>query len=564
MKNSVRITLWVTGIIVALFVAVWLGVDIVVSRMVKKEVQKNMVLIPDMDASVGGIYLDLLSGTAVITDIRFSTFGLAVGDSVPDRTTSGMAVHVPALTVRNLHYWDLIHNRNLVIGKIRLDNPQLLLYIDERHPEAIFPAFPEDTTHKQQEIWLKKIALEQFELEDFKGSVLSTATPMRLSVENLSAGCQDLAYSFTDSQFTYNDSVYSLSFGCVKAQLPDGLFAMEVHDLEHSDQGALSIGYTHLVNTIGPRELADLMKEQTAWIDMELNSVTTSPFNPIRKALAQDYSLDAVKADAKRLHLFVDVRYQPVRKYGTPQDFLMSLPVRFYVGQVNATVEKVVIDFSTEIYNRSELRLSNARAQMAHVTNRPGAIWYNRAQVPFGKKGNAEAAYHMYMDKNSTFELALNGTDIETADLNPFIRPLVSITTDCHISQLDISYKGDKQIAQGELCMQYEGMKIQVHKEDKIPYEIITKNAELFEGIANSLIPKSNPSPLDPAPRRYRVKWVRDEWIPYPIYVFGPCIDGLKMTMLPGLYMHMLVDPKKKNNTQKTGDTKKTSSTKRK
>jgi len=64
------------------------------------------------------------------------------------------------------------------------------------------------------------------------------------------------------------------------------------------------------------------------------------------------------------------------------------------------------------------------------------------------------------------------------------------------------------------------------------------KNADFFTSAANSLIPKSNPTAVDIHPRKYEVEWKRDVWSPYPLYLFGPCIDGIKKTMLPGLYVH--------------------------
>jgi hypothetical protein len=112
------------------------------------------------------------------------------------------------------------------------------------------------------------------------------------------------------------------------------------------------------------------------------------------------------------------------------------------------------------------------------------------------------------------------------------------MTCDCHVNRIDVAYKGDKTKAKGSFCMQYQGLDVLVHKEDNIPYKIITDNADLFTGIANSLIPKSNPTAVDIRPRKYAVEWTRDLNMPFAFYLFGPCIDGVKMTMLPGLYVH--------------------------
>ena len=94
--------------------------------------------------------------------------------------------------------------------------------------------------------------------------------------------------------------------------------------------------------------------------------------------------------------------------------------------------------------------------------------------------------------------------------------------------------------------MLYHGLKVKVHEEDDIPYKIVTKNAKAFTTLANTLLPKSNPTAVDIRPRAYEVEWKRNEWKPFPLYMFGPCIDGVKKTFLPGLYVHKQVKNKKK------------------
>ena len=163
---------------------------------------------------------------------------------------------------------------------------------------------------------------------------------------------------------------------------------------------------------------------------------------------------------------------------------------------------------------------------------------FEQNSFPFGENGKMDASFIMHMDKNATFEVKMDVKDVDTDVLNSFVRPLVGITSQCHINQLDAHYMGDRNIAKGEFCMQYHGLEVLVHKTDKIPYEIVTRYADTFTELANTLVPKSNPTAVDPAPRKYAVEWKRDEWKPYPLFVFGPCIDGIKMTMLPGLYVH--------------------------
>lgn len=527
MTKGVKITLWVVGALVTLFVALFLSADIIASRFVKKEVAKTFVNMPGAEASIGGVYLDLLSGSAIVKDIAFST--------------PNLAVKVPTLEVWNIRYLELIKERRVVIWKVSVDDAVLRVNLDEKNPAALLPEFPKDTTLEKAPLWLQSIEIQSFDIERFCAQLQSVHTPLRVEIDTFSLATQDWKYSFADSVLQYNDSCYELDLRALRMKTPDGLFALELHDLEQEDQGALSLGYTHFINTIDPKLLADRKKEPTAWIEMELNRLSTSAFNPLRKVMAKDYTLDRLQVDVKRLHVHQDNRYPPKVPYSTPQDFLRKLPVSFCVNRIKATVRKADIELATTETNCGELHAHNIHADLANITNRRGATWYNHAKAPFGEKGQVEASYTIHMDKKASFEIQMNVQDVETEDLNGFIRPLIGITSQCHIDQLETHYKGDRNSVRGEFCMQYHGLDVRVHKEDKIPYEIVTKNADVFTNLANTLVPKSNPTTVDPAPRRYYVEWKRDEWKPYPLYLFGPCIDGVKKTMLPGLYVHKQV-----------------------
>lgn len=61
----------------------------------------------------------------------------------------GLAMHVPTLTVWNINYWELFKHRHVDICKISIDEPELLVYLDEEHPAELLPSFPEDTTLKK-------------------------------------------------------------------------------------------------------------------------------------------------------------------------------------------------------------------------------------------------------------------------------------------------------------------------------------------------------------------------------------------------------------------------------
>ena len=538
MKKAAKITLWVLGSLVVLVIGLFLSADIIASKLVKKEVSKTFDRLPDADAKVGNIYLNLISGSAIVSDITFSTHSLAMEDEATANRAPGLAVHIPTLAIWNINYVELLRHRHLSVFKISVDDPQLLVYIDEDNPSSILPTFPKDTTLEKAGTWLHNLDVRHIEMNNLKARLHSTHSPLRLSADSLTVECHDITYNFLDSVFSYNDSVYSLSLASAEVDLPDGQVAMEVHALETEDQGSLSLGYTRIRNVLTHKQMADLAREPITWIDLELNSLTTSPFNPIHKVKAEDWTLEKINVDVRRMHVCRDARYAPKKPFGTPQEFLRKLPVMFQIKQVEALARRIDVELYTTATNCGKMTCKNSHAWLSNVTNHPGAIWRSHAKTPFGTNGTVDAHYDMHLDKASSFELSISGQHVELENLNSFIRPLVGITCTCHVDQIETKYKGDKSTAKGSFCFQYHGLDVRVHKEDNIPYKIVTKNADFFTSAANSLIPKSNPTAVDIHPRKYEVEWKRDVWSPYPLYLFGPCIDGIKKTMLPGLYVH--------------------------
>ena len=537
MKKGTKITLWVLGVFVFLVGGALLSVNIWATKLVQKEVEKAFERMPDADAKVGKIILSVLSGSAVVTDVTFVTHSLALEDSITGLRQPGLAMHVPTLTVLNINYLELIKRHHLDIWKVMIDEPQLLVYLDEENPEALMPTFPVDTTLQHAGIWLDSVNVRHIEVNKFTARLHSTRTPLTLSVDSLSVECHGMSYDFIDSVFAYNDSVYEVEAVAFAAQLPDGISEIEIHNFQTSDQEELQMGYTRYRNTVSIKQLADKRKEPTTWLDLELNNLSTSALNPIRKAFAEDYTIDALHVDVKRMHVCRDARHKPKEPFLPPQDYLRKMPITFCVNKVEALVHKIDVEFASTNVNCGQMHIQNMRTDLSNVTNKRGATWNCRAKAPFGE-GRIDASFKMNLNKEATFDIKLKAQNIETHDINSFLRPLVGMTCDCHIDQLDAAYKGDRAIAKGEFCLQYHGLKVKVYKEDDIPYKVVTKNADTFTTLANTLIPKSNPTSVDPAPRRYNVEWKRDEWSPYPLYLFGPCIDGVVKTMLPGLFVH--------------------------
>ena len=560
MKKGTKITLIVLASILAFGIIVFVGADVAISRLAMKQVNKALAALPPEygEASCGGIHLRLFSGTASIMDLDFYYRGESV--SKKDSTARpGIAIHVDRVDIGRFFYGTLFHH-DILVSDVHVIRPSAELWLDDKHPETCFPQLPKDekldSVHRNSP-WLNRADLMHAHVHNASFKMHSLRTKLDLEADSVSLRVNGLGYVLADSTFHYNDSVYKFSLEHAAIIFPDGRMGMEVNDIAHRDQGELKLGYTRIYNTMNRWKLGEIVQEPVTWMDMKVESVVIAPFNPIRKALAQDYTLDNIKAVVSHMDVFRDTRFPPKKPFPMPQEAIMAIPVPLHISTVNADIKVIDVELASTKTNCGKLQLKGIHADVKNITNRKGAKMEASGTCPVSK-GLANASFSMTMNKACEFGLDVHATDVDIAFLNPFLRPLIGITMDCYVDTLDTHYTGDDVASKGTFRMLYHGFDAKVHKEDDVPYKVITKNAGIINSAANSLLPKSNPTSLDIRPREYYVEWKRDVWSPFPLYLFGACINGAMKTFLPGLFVHEQVSAKEqqKERSQRTGKSK--------
>lgn len=531
MKRPYKIALIVLGIMFAVFAALFIGADVAVSRLVYREVNQALAALPGCEASCGPVRVRLFSGTAEVEDLRFAYHGEPVHKK--DTTGPGIEVRVGQVAVGRVFY-SLLLRRQVLVSDVHITDPQLELWLDDKHPESCFPKLEDQGLAKAGEV-LRSAEVQQLHVTDAVLRLHSLRTRLDAAVDSCSLTLYSLAY---DSVFSYCDSVYHLSVAHASVTMPDGRMRIDTRSLMQTDQGPLTLGATRIAHTMPRRRLGDMVKEPVTWMDMRLDSVSTSPFNPLRKALAQDYTIERVNAVVGQMDIFRDTRYKPKHPFPMPQTELCRIPVTFRVGQAQAKIQHINIELASTDNNCGKLHLGHISAMVQNITNRRNATMRINGSCPL-ESGFAKAEMSMTMNTDCDFSATLHAHGVDASMLNPFLRPLVGITLDMHIDTLDTRYTGNSVKANGRYRMLYHGLEIKVHRDDDIPYKIVTRNAGTINTLANSLLTKSNPTIVDYAPRAYKAEWKRDEWQPFPLYLFGPCIDGTVKTLLPGLNVHM-------------------------
>lgn len=506
------------------------GFNAVLSHIAQRRINKVLASMPDAQASIGSVSVGLLTGTAIVKDVHFAY--KAESEKSKDKSTPGSEVHIDKIEIGRVFFFKLLDNKALV-HSVNIIRPRVELWMDEEHPELCVPKFEIDTSLLHLLHPLNRAELMNLDIEEASFALHSTRTALDVAANDFSLSMQELTY---DSVFHICDSVYSLSLGHAAILTPDSLIHIEMHDLAHANQGPLTIGDTRVRHTVGRMQLGDIVQEPTTWIDMQMERLSTSPFNPIRKAFAKDYSLDKMDVVFGKMDLVRDLRYKPKKPFIMVQQAFKDIQTRFLIDHVDALIKHIHIDLTSTDINCGQLDMHNIQATADHVTNYRFDKTHLKGHCAIGS-GKMDIAMDFTANKNCDFETRLHAENVDGAFLNPLLRPLVGMTCAMQIDTLDARYAGSKVRADGTFRMLYHGLQAKVHKEDDIPYKIVTRHAGAINVAAKILLPKSNPLTAHAKPKAYNIAWKRNEWAPTELYLFGPCIDGVVKTLLPGLFI---------------------------
>ena len=469
-------------------------------------------------------------------------------DSARMHRVPGTDISVERIEIGLLAF-NQLWNRQVLFESARIIRPQVELWMDEEHPERCFPSYekkePNERTAKlkqkiherlpESESLIRLTALRHAQIENASLMLHSTRTQLDVVADSCTVAVNDLSF---DKTFHFNDTAYSFSLSHAAVTLPDGSIKMQTSNIAHRDQGKVYIGPSRIVHNMDKLALADMVQEPATWIDMQLQSVVLSPLNPIRKVLKKDFSISHIDAVVSFMDVFRDERYPLKHPTVMPQRLLMNLPITFHVTHANTQIQHIHIGFAITDTHIGHINLGDINAHVEHITNRSGYTMRLDGDCPIGE-GFANAHLDMTMNRECSFGIQIMGKGINTSFLNGFIRPFAGITSDCSVDSIYTSYTGNYLCANGTFRMVYHDFSMLVNKDDDIPFEIITKHAGTITRVGNALVPKSNPPTKHSKPRGYYVNWTRNENKPVELYLFGPIIDGVKKTFLPGLYVHL-------------------------
>ena len=489
MKKSVKITLWVVGIALGVFILLETCADVAVSSIATKKARAAIEAAElPFTVEFGRIHVLLMSATVDVTDIRFA----ANGKQLNNKGIDTVDVTLPVLSVRGIRYFDFIRNRRASVHSVKVSNLSAM--------------------YKEKK------------------------SKMSVKADSLTITLHDLYYSLKDSTYGYNDSIYSIKFKHLKFIEPKGLIGIETSDFKTKNAGSITLGATKIAHTMGKRQLGPIVKEPVSWLSMQLSKVEISPMNILRyENFLKGVHLSKITVQGEKLETLRDLRYKPTKPFPMPQEAIMQLKFPIAIDQVDVSVKAIDVNVLMTDKNCGELQVGKLNATVRDFSNKKGSVMKVDLAANLGN-ARAKGLFKMHMDKDCHFGLDLYGTNIETSNLNKLLRPLTSMELDCVVDSLRASYTGDKVKAGGKVMMAYHGLSGKVYKGDEIPFKVISQNAGALEYFVNHLIPKSNPRNDSKEPLTFNVEWEKKPEQAFGFYMVGPLIMGAVQTFLPGLF----------------------------
>lgn len=544
--KALKITAIVFGSLVLVHGAISLAVNHVLHTHIEQRLVEQVQVLDGKTIRYGKINMSPISRAISIENLYFNS---TAGDSLI-ADSLGFEVAVDRVRVLKVDFWDLLFRKDIIIRSVVIQHPQMSLHLSE---ELFHPQSTSISAGEEMLSFVARLNVDNVRIENAAVHWRMLDSHLHLDVDDIDLAVDNLDFDFATQTASYNDSTYAVSLSGIRILTPDSLTFLSVEKLESKNAGPIVIKNFHEHCTVGYRELANRSHLPETWTAIDVPLVETSPINIIAQILSQKVTVDTLKAIVSDMEVFEDLRYPNVDPYLMPQQILMAVEVPLKVKYIDASIDSLHYTMAATDFHDGTLEIVNIKARIKDFGNRNRDEFRVAGSASFPGGGRANLQLTMKMNKACDWSIKLSGKGLKGSAFNGFLRPLFGLGVNLDIDEIKADYKGNKSTAAGDFKMLYHGLEILTFPGESA-YDIINRNAKAIKDLGNAFLPKSNPTLLKGSdgslpserPREYNVKAERDPMKKVPVYLLSPIFDGLKKTMLPGLYIQKHQKPAKR------------------
>lgn len=389
------------------------------------------------------------------------------------------------LEVSNFSFAKYVLSKEIEIGKIQLEKPQVTFYPPGTDTLDLQQIAKEKTSFKEvliRDIEIKNGTFQYFK-EDTTQSTLSFHIP-NLTMEDIRIDSTTLAQQSIPFQY----GKYDLSANSFFYRMSD-LYDLEVKSVVATNNH-INLDSLYIKSPYSKYKFQSHIPHEKAWVNLGIPKieVADSDWDLNQDTIA--FSATNVKLTDADLYLYKDNRLAD-NPYFKPlySRLIRNLPVKLDVDSVDITNAIITFQMQTKkdpppgnVYFRE------VNGRIANVTN----IGMDKPKFPktvisADARFMKESRIHLdwsFDISNPRDDFVVSGTlsRIEADGINYFIKPALNISAEGAIDRLAFNFAGNNAIATGDMYIKYDALRINLLKKDG------TKRSRWISAILNFIL----------------------------------------------------------------------------
>lgn len=537
-----------TGIVIIL-AAAWMYLHFRKSRDFEPQIKEKLAGL--VATASNGLYkldmehidIDITNGTVVANNIFLlpDSLQMAVLEKSKRLGDNVVTIFIKKIALKGLSPADLIDKKNIDLGSLVIDSPEIKLVHKKRdRVDKDSASFSEKITRDQQQYSIGELLLNDIRLTvtnlDKQGQVSS--------FKNLSASFKDIkidsAAGRDSSRFLYAKDAMLFMKG-YHATTKNNLYNFTIDSVALKPQDG-TMNFFHLaLKPIGTKDqFSAKLQFMTDRFDIHVNRGSTKNINWFNLLAGEGFFADAMTLSGGYVHVYDDRRLPTTQsKVGKfPHQLLMKVELPLNIPKVKLDGFEISYEeFNPKANKTGKVEFNEVSGIVENVTNIPSQIAANpvakvTAAARLMNEGLLNVTFRFELDKANTgaFELdatlgKMNGEKMNTTTEGLALLRIKS----CSIDQLKAHLKGSNYSASGKVKFLYHDLSVDILKADE---DGDTKKRGLLSLIAKTfVIKKSNPSKEGYDAPEYEVTYIRDVHKSFFNLVWKLIMEGIKKSV---------------------------------
>jgi hypothetical protein len=484
------------------------SIDFVAKKITEQQIEKIQKQFEGKyDFTYGDLSVSVVKRTVVLTDFTFNSNVDSTGHKLKVDLT------LDRLYLKLSSYVRMVVNGNIDLRKVSIDNPSISYGIVPKHNPSKKVQTLDSTKLATNDLFLKKIIVEEFELENGYGNFYPIKDPAKkiLLIDDLDIYITqvevDIESEDLTTSTTFDDFIWTAHKVSNNA-LPNHRVSIENIHYDANNKG-FEISGIQFINKVGKEEFNKNREFRAPWIDLKMESIL---FNVHPLHFYQDgiFKLGTIELVNPEITIYVDLNH-PLTPDVKPMPSKMIRDIKplFHL-------DSLILHNGTFIFlpkmkgeNPGMVKLSEINGEITEVTNVDSLLvrdpnFYVDLETRIWDEGKVDLSLVVNVaDYDDPMHVVGTVQDLQLKKAENMILNLFGVGVESgYLHYLHFDYEANDYSGQGSLIFNYTDLKFDLKKKDKDQHGDDNtfdehKSKKFLNKIVESTIRESN-MPTDP------------------------------------------------------------------